>query len=186
MDPMQPSLGFDRRISYSFFGLLAGDVAMLVVVSLITLLWEQNPLQTVGTFPFLMTCSLFAWVVVGIPAVLLTNASFVARSNWLSVIWIGALLGSIALVLTLSIVGHRAAGNLEGVGYYWMLAVLVSSIACAVYRALVRQTLRRQKEDSTLMSGIELPLDIYKSEDAADSYKSDPPLDIYKSDYKPR
>lgn len=194
MDTLQIGLGFERRIGYSILGLFAGDIAMLLLLSLITKSWQQDPSYFLRAFTFCVNCSLVGWVAIGIPSVVLINTNFVAKLNRWLVPLIGVSLGSVALLMIYLIIGHLPAGQLGGLAYYWMFAAVVSGIAFIVYCALVRRAVRQQKEKSNLIieapldifksaapSKPEAPLDIFRSPPGDDAAKPEPPLDIYKS-----
>jgi hypothetical protein len=139
-------LGSERKISYSFVGLLVGDVVMLVVFSIMTQAWQQSPTQMMAIFPFYITCSLFGWVVIGIPAVLLANTEFVAGLKWLSTLVVGILLGLAALGIIFIFYGHLPIPGTQGFLYCWGFSALVACFASATYAALARRALRKQRE----------------------------------------
>lgn len=188
MDPLEIGIGPQSKIGYSFLGLLAGDLAMLILFSLINSAWEQEPAHLLRAFSFYMNCSLFGWVAIGIPAVLLINTKFVTGLRWFLVPPVGIALGTIAMLLIFLIIGHLPPGQTGGFAYYWMFAALVSGIAFSAYCALARAGLRRQAESVAPIKPVDLPPDIFKTDifktgpDSADS-KSEPALDIYNSDW---
>ncbi|MGC2162585.1 MAG: hypothetical protein WA634_11795, partial [Silvibacterium sp.] len=121
-----PGLAFERKIGYSFIGLLVGDLAMLVLFSLITQSWNQPPGYFFGTFPFYVTCSLFGWVAVGVPALLFINTEFVATLKALWIVLSGILLGAAALLIIFIIYGRLPVAHFSGFLYCWAFAALVS------------------------------------------------------------
>jgi hypothetical protein len=142
MNTSLPGIGLDRKIAYSFIGLIAGDVAMLILFSLVTQAWEQPPSHFLGSFPFYVSCSLFGWVAIGIPAILLTNTDYVARLNWLRIVIVGILLGAAALIVIFIIFGHLPVAHFRGFLYCWIFASLAAGIASGVYSAFVARALR--------------------------------------------
>jgi hypothetical protein len=183
MDPLEIGLGPQRKIGYSFIGLLVGDLVMLILFSMLNNAWEQPPSILLRTFSFYMNCSLFGWVAIGIPAVLLINTNFVSKLRWFLVPPFGIALGTIAMLLIFLIIGHLPPGQTGGFAYYWMFAALVSGIAFSIYCALVRNGLRLEEESIAPIKPVNLPLDIFKTGPNADAPKSEPVLDIYKSDW---
>ncbi len=82
--------------------------------------------------------SFVGWICVGIPAVLALPVERVARCPWAIWVLIGAVLGPLALLLILLILG-RGKLSLEHTGGLWPFAILVSTVAFVVYAALVRR-----------------------------------------------
>lgn len=199
MDASQFSLGLERKVGYSIIGLIAGDVAMLLLFALTMQTWKPGNAPLLATFPFYVTCSLFGWIAVGLPAVLFTNTEFIVRLRWWWMLTLGAFLGSGGLWIVFLIVGrkHLPLGQTFDIGYIWTLAVIVAEVAFAVYCVLVRQAVQRQKESNKPTDPIDIfksdasgdrvkpdaPLDIFKSDPSADSSKSEPVLDIYNSEW---
>lgn len=155
MDPLLPGIGFERKIAYSFLGLIVGDAVMLLVYSLVTQAWQQAPGQMpvhpLNVFPLYITCSLFAWVAVGLPAVLLANTDFAAGLKWYSTVLSGIVLALAALVILFIIYGHLPSLGLGGFFYCWGYAALVSCIACLIYVAMIRRALRMDREKDRLI-----------------------------------
>jgi hypothetical protein len=137
-----------RKIGYSFLGLLTGDVALLAYFVWITRAWEHNHLQSLDIFLLYVIFTFPGWVVVGIPAVLLISPQTIRTLRWLSLLIIGAALGAFAQLLIFLLLASRHDVNLAGHGnqlaWYFELSALVSTVAFAVYCALVRRTLRQQ------------------------------------------
>jgi hypothetical protein len=148
MDPSQPGLGFERKITFSLIGLIAGNIAMLFAFSLLTQAWQKTPGHVLSTFPFYVTSSLFGWVAVGLPAVLLTNTEFVARLNWLRLLLIGILLGLAALVIIFIVYGPAAIAQLGGFLYCWGFAALAACTASLLYVTLIRLALRAEMKNN--------------------------------------
>lgn len=111
MNTPQFRLGFERKIGYSFVGLLAGNLAMLAGL-LLTSLFRDYPylaklrhamyLEPRGALRMWVWCAIFSllgWAIVGVPAVLILSGNFVSRLHWLIAAVMGALLGIFALYL---------------------------------------------------------------------------------------
>jgi hypothetical protein len=140
------SVGFRRKIGYSFVGLLAGNLALLMYLLLTTRAWELKSMGILEMFPFYVGFSILGWLVVGIPAVLLLRLKLVTRLHWLLVVVIGAALGALAQFLIFLVLGLRQNLNLTGhwneVWWYFALAGLVSTVSFGVYCALVRRAIQ--------------------------------------------
>lgn len=211
MAALKSTLGFRRRIIYSAVGLIAGDFLMVILISLISRTSEHPPENLLRTLYFAVDCSLFGWVVVGIPAVMLINTAFVARLRWYFEVLVGTLLGFAALLIVFMVtMGHTLPAKSGGHAYFWVFAALVSIVAFSIYSALARQAMRQQERESAEATKDE-PLQILRSlsridiNDAAheekprlvdpgisaESFQAEPslesgselPLDIYNSDW---
>jgi hypothetical protein len=150
-------LGSERKISYSFVGLLVGDIVMLIVFSIMTQAWQQSSSHVLAIFPFCVSCSLFGWVAIGIPAVLFTNTDFVAGLKWPSTVFFGVLLGLAVLGIIVIIYGRLPVPGKDGFFYCWGFSALVASIASIVYAALARRGLRIQSEEDKPLNPPEPP-----------------------------
>src|SRR5271170_628995 len=94
MNTAELNLGFERKIGYSFLGLLAGNVASLVVLLLISALpllglfpeikkiWNLDIRLALGWSVSIWIVSMLGWVVVGLPVVLLLRAEIAADFYW--------------------------------------------------------------------------------------------------------
>lgn len=130
-----------RKIGYSFVGPLAGSATLLAYFVLTTRAWEPNHWQPFDIFLLIMTFTLPGWIIIGVPAVLFIDVQFIRILHWLLVLLIGAALGAFALFLISLIFGLVHYINLGGHwGPWYWLAMLVSTVAFAVYSALARQT----------------------------------------------
>lgn len=138
-----------RKIGYSFLGLLAGDAALLVSLMWMLGAWDTSHLELIVFYLLLFTFP--GWIVVGIPAVLLMDVQLLRRLRWVLVILIGSALGALAWFLLwfssflfsgphhhLNLAGHWGWSWAEWLGI--LLAMLVSTVAFAVYCALARRT----------------------------------------------
>jgi hypothetical protein len=155
MTPSEFHLGFERKIGYSFLGLLAGNAVVLAGLLFIAFFRDYpflaklrhpfylNPKQALFTFLWFAIFSVVGWVIVGIPAVLLMPANLVSRLHWLLAVPIGAVLGVFALYLELDR-GHLPTDALRDPTMYWQIVVCVSAaalnsgVAFAVYCTLLQ------------------------------------------------
>lgn len=138
-----------RKIGYSFLGLLAGDAALIVSLMWMLGAWDTSHLEIIVFYVLLFTFP--GWIVVGIPAVLLMDVKFIRRLRWVLLILTGSALGSLAWFLLwfssflfsgphhhLNLARHWGWSTAEWFGI--SLAMLVSTVAFAVYCALARRT----------------------------------------------
>jgi len=101
-------IGFERKIGYSFVGLMAGNVAAAVALLLIYLLprlgllpglsrvW--NPTTPILFF-FIAMVSMLGWALIGLPVVLLLRAESAADFYWPAAALIGGVLGVLGMLL---------------------------------------------------------------------------------------
>lgn len=138
-----------RKIGYSLLGVLVADGALLAYSLLINKVWETKNFGVFEIFPFYLAFSLFGWILVGIPFVLLIQSALIIRLHWLFVVLIGLALGALAqflILLGFGITGHlNLAGHWHDVAGYEELAMLVSAVAFVIYCVLVRKTLKQKK-----------------------------------------
>jgi hypothetical protein len=163
--------GFERKIGYSFVGLLAGNTVLLLYFlssAIKTSVWLRSihmgePDRVIPNalemFKLYGITSMIGWALVGLPFVLLLRANFVARLHWLFAGMIGAALGPLAfLAVSYSITGGRATISFRNSEMLWIISVLISTIAFLIYCALVRRAVRTATRDMkmppTFMRGI--------------------------------
>ena len=164
---MSTSIGFERKIGYSFVGLMAGNVASLVALLLIALLprldafaaikhfWKLDVEGALGLSLATLVVSMLCWVVVGLSLVLLLSTEIAAGLHWVIAAFIGAVLGVSALLLFLvalfrpDVVDFWKPETLD----FFLLAALIAAVAFAVYCALVRAVLRRQAKENGAPKG---------------------------------
>lgn len=136
-----------RKIGYSFLGLLAGNVALFTFLLVDAKVWEIKNVAFY-MFPFFLIFSIFGWILVGIPFVLVIQSEVITDLHWLIVVLIGLFLGALAqffIFFVLGVTGHlNLAGHWGGVARYEEFAMLISAVAFVVYCLLVRRTLRHQ------------------------------------------
>lgn len=133
-------LGFERKIGYSFLGLLAGNLAMLAGLLFISLFrdypflaklrpaWYLTPEESLSTFLLFGTFSLFGWIIVGLPVVLLLPAGVASRLHWSLAVLIGAILGVLVLYLELDR-GHLDIFNSQDPTFFWRCIIFTSAAA---------------------------------------------------------
>lgn len=155
---MSQRIGAVQKIGYSFLGLLAGNVASLITLLLIAVLPRLNVLPGItrlwgldfnGALGLSLAIAIFsmsAWVVIGLPFVLLLSSEIAAEFYWAPALLIGAILGAIAMLLFFGAIngGHldfAALANPAG-RYPLYLAALIAGIALLVYCTLVRNAIR--------------------------------------------
>jgi len=162
-------IGWERKIGYSFVGLMAGNAVSVVVLFLIALLpqleafaeirkgWNLPLSEALGLSLLIWLVSMGAWVIVGLPVVLLLQAEIVADFYWVTAGLMGAVMGAFAMALIYVAPNPRhidiaAFRNPETLCFFF-LAALISGVAFAVYCALVWATLRRQAKESGAPKG---------------------------------
>lgn len=138
-----------RKIGYSFLGLLAGNAALFTFLLVDAKAWEMKDIgAALEIYLFILAFSLFGWVLVGIPFVLVIQSEVITDLHWLIVVLIGLFLGALAqffIFFLFEVTGHlNLAGHWRGVARYEELAMLISSVAFVVYCLLMRRTLRHQ------------------------------------------
>jgi hypothetical protein len=140
------------RIGYSFFGLLAGDAALLILAILnalhISLLLhgqlKAQFLTAMGWFIPIAIVSIIGWMMIGIPAVLIISSERILKTAWLLILLGGALLGPLALLVVFLLLsrGMPNSGTFTNTGFLWACASLISTVAFGVHCALVRRSAR--------------------------------------------
>lgn len=157
-------LGFERKIGYSFVGLLAGNLASLILLLCVALVLRVNSFehirkvwglgigQALGWSVVIWIYSMPAWVVVGLPLVLLLRTETAARIYWPIAALIGTVLGVFAMLLIFFAMngGHinRVALSEPGVREPFYLAALIASVAFVIYCKLAKAALERQARKS--------------------------------------
>ena len=147
------------HVYYSFIGLLAGDAALLILIFLNALRTSlllhgqlrAQCLTAVGTLIPIAIVSFLGWMVVGAPAVLiLTPTRILQTSSW-PILILGALLGPVALFVIFLLLsrGMPSAETFSNTGYVWACASLISTVAFAVYQALVHQCAQASPDRGT-------------------------------------
>ena len=144
------------RVGYSYLGLLAGNVALLVLLLLNAFrasLWLHGQMKmlflaALGYFIPIAIVSIVGWLAIGIPAVLIFSPQRVLQFPLWLLLAIGALLGPVALFVIFLLLsrGLAAAETFTNTGLLWACASLISTVAFAVHCALLytRWTARGQ------------------------------------------
>jgi len=144
-----------RRLAYSLAGLAAGNVALLIYLSISaararSALLAQHLGQPARQFPlalemFAVYCvfSLVGWALVGAPVAAFVPSRTVARLPWPAVVLLGGALGPLALFLMFLLLSRGAVlgapGAFRDLGALWLFAAIVSAVAFVVYAALLRR-----------------------------------------------
>ena len=155
------SVGWERKIGYSFLGLMAGNAVSAVVLLLIVVLPRlgvfaglarvRNPVTggALLLFLFIVMASISGWAFVGLPVVLLLRAEFVAHLYWAAAALMGTILGVIAMLLFCLLLdrGFGTVSNpaaLRTIAPIFADAALIAGVAFVVYSALIQAALRKQ------------------------------------------
>lgn len=166
MTTPQFRLGIERKIGYSFLGLLVGNAAMLIALLLLSVFrdypflaklrhsWYLTPEQALDSFLMFAIFALFGWIVVGLPFILVLPANVASRLHWSASILIGAILGVLALYLIFDR-GRFDRSNLwDDPTFFWQAfvfasaAALNSAVAFTTYCTLI-QSARLTREMKT-------------------------------------
>ncbi|MBV8113269.1 MAG: hypothetical protein JO300_00905 [Silvibacterium sp.] len=158
------NIGWERKIGYSFLGLMAGNAVSLMALLLIAVVqrldafsgikgvWSINVGQAFGWSLVVWVYSMPAWAIVGLPVVVLLRPGLVADFYWITAALVGAMLGAFAMLLTFFVLngGRADLANLSdpsaGVPFY--LAALIAGVVFAVYCSLVKAALHRQAKEN--------------------------------------
>lgn len=167
MNTRRNELGFERKIGYSFVGLLAGNGASLVELLLIAFaqmlpafagfkaIWDMPISRALGLGTIFAIFSMLAWAVIGVPAVLFLRVRHIARLPWFLAVVIGAVLGGISLLLIFLMLnqGKLKMADLKAAGVFWQSAAIISSTAFVVYSVLVKHALGKEQRKSGAPKG---------------------------------
>ena len=155
-------IGFERKIGYSFVGLMAGNVAAAVALLLIYLLprlgllpglsrvW--NPTTPILFF-FIAMVSMLGWALIGLPVVLLLRAESAADFYWPAAALIGGVLGVLGMLLFCVVLdrGLGTISNAAAMRQMWPLfadAALIGGVAFGVYCSRIKAALKSQAMES--------------------------------------
>jgi hypothetical protein len=169
MNHSQLGIGFERKIGYSFLGLMAGNVASTVLLLLIAVLprlgvfagigqfWKLDIGEALGFAFVVWIFSMAGWVVVGLPVVFLLRAEIAADFYWITAALTGVVLGAFAMALIYVVPNPRHISiavlwNIETLKFF-SLAALIAGVAFTVYCSLVNAALRREAKESGAPSG---------------------------------
>ncbi|HEX5236359.1 MAG TPA: hypothetical protein VFW25_13635 [Silvibacterium sp.] len=144
-----------RRVGYSFLGLLAGNIALLIFSLLYslrsgTLLYHQSSFpfwSQIKAFPVISIFSIVGWLIIGVPVVLTLPSDSIARLPKLVLLLIGIALGplAISLIFVLLSRGQNIAAAVTATRPFWLYAAIVSTVAFAVHCLLLRRSMRSSK-----------------------------------------
>jgi hypothetical protein len=143
-----------KRLLYTLIGLVAGDLMLLFVLvrhSIHATLLAGEPAPTIAdavqTFALYAAFSFVGWLFVGLPVALLLPATSFARLSWPLAVVVGAALGPPALLVIFVLLGrnHIYFRNLGEIGTLFAYTILVSTVSCMVYLALLRKEITATK-----------------------------------------
>jgi hypothetical protein len=139
-----PGVSLSRRFLFAFYGLLAGDTALFVLL-LPGFARAAEVLVLYGLFSFV------GWAIIGLPVALGVPPRFLCRLSWPQRLVVGAALGPLALLAIFVMLAARG-GTLESfnslsrlgltlanTGVFWPMSMLVSTTSFIVYTALLRR-----------------------------------------------
>jgi hypothetical protein len=141
-----------RRVGYSLAGLCAGNVALLGYLLLNALQLRHSLLsahigephrmvpQAFEMFLIYAVMSFFGWTLIGLPVALVMPPRVILRMPWPAAIVAGACCGPAAIAL-LVVVWTRQL-NFAHTESYFILSILVSTVAFVVYRLLLEAASR--------------------------------------------
>ena len=131
-----PGASLSRRFLFAFYGLLAGDTALLLLL-LPGFARAAGVLILYGIFSFV------GWAMIGLPVALGVPPRFLCRLSWPPRLLVGAALGPLALLAILAILAARGGTlktlSLANTGVFWPMSMLVSTTSFIVYTALLRR-----------------------------------------------
>lgn len=164
MNTSQKSIGWERKIGYSFVGLMAGNGASVLFFLIIPLvprfqsLWWLTVQKTAWMSLLFAVFSLPEWVVLGLPLVLLLRSEIVADFYWATAALIGTVLGVIGMLLfTLTLDrGFSTLSNpaaLRQIALIFVPGTIVAAVAFPVYCSLMKAALKRQAKESGVSKG---------------------------------
>lgn len=163
-------LGFERRIGYSFVGLLAGNAVSTAAVTVchtlalipVRVQWitsssmHDRILQALGFAALFGIFSLIPWIFIGLPVVFSLKSNFIARLHWSLAALCGAVLGAVSLALLfMSLDGwHFTLARFKNplalpMNFVFLtIAVIIAGVAFPTYCALVRRASRCEQRKS--------------------------------------
>jgi hypothetical protein len=131
-----PGVSLSRRFLFAFYGLLAGDTALF-------LLLLPGFAQAPGVLVLYGLFSFAGWAIIGLPVALAVPPRFLCRLSWPPRLLVGATIGPLALlaifVMLAASGGTLERFNLSNTGVLWPMSMLVSTTSFIVYTALLRR-----------------------------------------------
>lgn len=161
------NIEWEQKIGYSFVGLMAGNLVSILVLSLLVILpllgilpefskkWHPT---TPILFLVIAMVSMLAWVLIGLPTVLLLRAEIVADFYRAVAAFIGAILGASGMLL-FYVMLDGGLGSVTNPGALWQTgplfadAALIGAVAFAVYCSLVKRALRKGSKENGAPGG---------------------------------
>src|SRR5215469_13587723 len=129
-------VSLSRRFLFAFYGLLAGDTALFLLL-FPGIALAPEVLVVYALFSFV------GWAIIGLPVAMGVPLRYLCRLSWPARLLIGAALGPIALLaifLTLAeISGGLKTFRLANSGIFFAMSMLVSMTSFIVYTALLRR-----------------------------------------------
>lgn len=166
-------IGFERKIGYSFVGLMVGNAVSLTMLMTMSVLARINAPAGIREFwtagirgalwlsLAIWVTSMLGWVFIGLPAVLSLRTSIVGKLSWITSGLIGAVLGLCTMLLFfLAVNGGKLDRTLFSDPHvlrtsasFFADAALIAGVAFAVYWALVKRAMRRQAKENGAPKG---------------------------------
>ncbi|MBB6146217.1 hypothetical protein HNQ77_004189 [Silvibacterium bohemicum] len=163
------NLGWERKVGYSFLGLMIGNAASVLMLLLAGALQNLGMFAAIGKFSWLhaggsvalsiaiLIVSMLGWAVVGLPLLLLLGAELVADLYLITLALTGSVLGMLAMFLLSVAFDHQVLDTAvfrssQGLGFFYD-AALIGGVAFAVYGGLIRAALRRQAKENGAPKG---------------------------------
>jgi hypothetical protein len=143
-----------RRIGYSFVGLLAGNLVLLVVWlgffvrGRMALPPNRGPLlgsdllNMLSIMAIYAIFSIFGWVLIGIPAVLMLSSRRITALPWTALVPCGAALGPVSLALIFLFGSHFSPRVFTEGGMFFLFAGVVSGVDFWLHCLLIRRRAR--------------------------------------------
>ena len=164
------NIGWERKIGYSFVGLMAGNGANLLLLLLIFVLprlhvfvglarvWNPGPNVAPPVLLYIVMVSVLGWAFIGLPVILLLRAKLVADLHWATAALIGAVLGMIAMFLFVLLFDRGFAtifnpAALRTIALMFVDAALIASVAFTVYCSLIKMALHRRSKENGALNG---------------------------------
>jgi hypothetical protein len=131
-----------RRVAYGLAGLVSAEAALIACLCIrqayVTLIGQALPAEffsASGYLPMFMVVVAMGWLLVVVPIILLTPRMLPDRLSWGALLALGAVLGPVALFLTLLLLthGHMHLVDLLGLGPFWLYSALSSTAGFSVY-----------------------------------------------------
>ena len=168
------NIGWERKIGYSFVGLMAGNGVNLILLLLIALLtkldvfaqiqqfWNLDIRTALLLFMVFGMFSMLGWAVVGLPVMLALRTEVAADFHWITSALVGAALGILAMLLLFTalyqgridqIVHPSNPQEIRTFAGFFSDAALIAAVTFAVYCSQVKAALLRRSKENGAPSG---------------------------------